>query len=115
MALGMSGVTPTNTPTVEHDPKKRESVLSYLARTPQGQTVKKLTGFAADEQTGTNPQVKWYAGVVNPRRTNAPIATADVRKVKSGWKSPTRERESPNSLPSRPTSNSFSAGPTIRS
>lgn len=80
MALGMSGVTPTNTPTIEHDPKKRESVLSYLARTPQGQTVKKLTGFAADEQTGSNPQVKWYA-VVNPR-TNAPIATADVRKVK---------------------------------
>ena len=80
MALGMSGVDPSSNPTVEVVQNRRQYVLTSMARTPQGISVKKITGFAGDDQTGTSPQVKWHAVV--DARTNKEIATMDIRKVK---------------------------------
>lgn len=80
MALGMSGVDDPSKATREIDQNRREYILSYPARTPQGYTVKKMTCFAGDDQKGNSPQVKWHA-VVDPK-TNKSIATADITKVK---------------------------------
>lgn len=80
MALGMSPIDPSSNPTVEIDARNRQYVLTSTSRTPQGLTVKKLTGFAGDDQTGSSPQVKWHA--VIDSRTNREIAQTDIRKVK---------------------------------
>lgn len=80
MALGMSGVDSSAAPTVELNQKKREYVLTYMGRTPQGLPVKKMTVFAADDQTGSAPQVRKHF-VINPR-TDEMVAGAEIRRVK---------------------------------
>lgn len=80
MALGMSGVDSSAAPTVELMQRQREYKLSYTGRTPQGLPVKKVTIFAADDQSGSAPQVRKHF-VINPR-TDEPIAAAEIRRVK---------------------------------
>ena len=80
MALGMSGVDAAANPAVDIVQRQREYKLTYTGRTPQGLPVKKVTIFAADDQSGSAPQVRKHF-VINPR-TDEVVAAAEILRVK---------------------------------
>jgi hypothetical protein len=79
-ALGMSTFD-TNVPYfVDIDQKDRVYTLSWDARTPQGQEVRKVIVFAGDRENGNRPQVRKHVILDANRKV---IASAEVREVQT--------------------------------
>lgn len=78
-ALGMATYDPKKQYTVKIDEKGRNYQLLYPDVTAGGQRVQKMTEFAADEMSGTAPQVRRH--VVMTEDGKKVIAEARIRKV----------------------------------
>jgi len=79
-ALGMTTYDPAAKYTVETRQKEREYALVSECQTPQGVRVRKITVLTADMDNSSTPIVKKHV-VMDAR--GVPIATAEVRKVKT--------------------------------
>jgi hypothetical protein len=77
MALGMSPVDPVADAKVDINARNRTYDLTYLSRTPQNDTVRKVTIFGGDKPLAGDPQVKRH--LILNAKTDAPIATAEIR------------------------------------
>lgn len=80
MALGMSGIDPGTDVKVQIDQRLRVYEVSWLSKTPQGESVRKTTVFNGDVQTGTSPQVRRH--YITNSRTDQMIATAEIFAVR---------------------------------
>lgn len=79
-ALGMITFPSTNQYSAIPNEKDRTYTLSWSASTPNGPVRKEIV-FDADAATGTRPQVKKH--VLRNSKTNAIIATAEIKAVQT--------------------------------
>ena len=79
-SLGMVNFPSTNQYSVAINERDRTYTLSWTSATPNG-AVRKEVVFDVDAATGTRPQVKKH--VLRNAKTNAVIATADIKAVQT--------------------------------
>ncbi|MFO0805975.1 MAG: hypothetical protein U0791_22955 [Gemmataceae bacterium] len=80
-ALGMVQFPSTNQYAVSVNDRDRSYLLSWTAPTPGGGSVRKEIVFDADPATGSRPQVKKH--ILRTARTNALIATAEIKSAQT--------------------------------